>query len=168
MIPMVDDIVEEEELEEEEVDVKPYDYYLLNMGSGENPIVFQGELYRFRPGIQNNFISRWVQVSTHAFRYYKNMYGCQGTSKPLLSLPNSAILRIVPFTPVNKEAYTKGKRRRTTTDLEQRLFENMFEIELYPDYEDNEDVYLQREFDQQQKSVQGNSTMNTESYMQVS
>ena len=41
----------EEELEEEEVDVKPYDYYLLNMGSGENPIVFQGELYRFRPGI---------------------------------------------------------------------------------------------------------------------
>ena len=51
MIPMVDDIVEEEELEEEEVDVKPYDYYLLNMGSGENPIVFQGELYRFRPGI---------------------------------------------------------------------------------------------------------------------
>lgn len=46
---MVDDIVEDEEVEEE--DVKPFNYYLQNMGSKENPIVFQGELYRFRPGI---------------------------------------------------------------------------------------------------------------------
>jgi hypothetical protein len=30
---------------------KPADYYLNNFGSVENPIVFSGEVYRFKPGI---------------------------------------------------------------------------------------------------------------------
>ena len=53
---------------------KPMEYYLNNFGVADNPIVFSGELYRFKPGISNNFISRWVEVSTHAFRYFKNYY----------------------------------------------------------------------------------------------
>jgi hypothetical protein len=42
---------------------------------GKNdPVEFEGELYRFKPGIENNFIGRWVQVSGRAFRYFRNFY----------------------------------------------------------------------------------------------
>ena len=49
---------EEQDLEIEEIP-KPVDYYLHNFGTMENPIVFSGEIYRFKPGLQNNFIARW-------------------------------------------------------------------------------------------------------------
>jgi hypothetical protein len=123
---------------------KPVDYYLNNFGTNDNPIVFQGELYRFKPGIQNNFISRWVQTSKHAFRYFKNFYTSQGNSKPLVAIPNAAILKITPFTDFNKESFMVGRNRRKNHDLEDRLFSNMFEIELQHDYES---IYLYREID---------------------
>ena len=40
-------------------------------GEGD-PVLYEGELFRFKPGIENNFISRWVQVSDRAFRYYRS------------------------------------------------------------------------------------------------
>jgi hypothetical protein len=46
-----------------------------NKDFGKNdPILEQGDIYRFKPGIENNFISRWVQVSKNAFRYFRNQY----------------------------------------------------------------------------------------------
>ena len=35
-------------------------------------IVYEGTLYKFKPGLSNNFVSRYVQVSENAFRYFKN------------------------------------------------------------------------------------------------
>lgn len=117
----------------------------------ENPIVFSGEIYRFKPGIQNNFIPRWFQISTHAFRYFKNYYSSHGTSKPLVAVPNAAILKIVPFTSINKEAFFVGKRKNA--ELERRLMDNMFEVVLHHDYES---IYLYREIDAHMNSGQGN------------
>ena len=37
-----------------------------------DPVFHEGELYRFKPGIENNFISRWVQVTSRAFKYYRS------------------------------------------------------------------------------------------------
>ena len=112
------------------------------MGSQENPIVFHGELYRFKPGIQNNFISRYVEVSTHAFRYFKSSYAAKGGSKAIVSIPNAAIVKISRFTSINKEAFLKGKR--STLELETRLFDHMFEIELDQDYEK---IYMFRDLE---------------------
>lgn len=151
-----------EEPEEQPEEHKPtiqqqLDYYLDNFGGKDNPIVFQGELYRFKPGIQHNFITRWVQVSAHAFRYFKNFYTAQGSSKPIVAVPNQAIIKIVPFTQLNKEAYTKTHcRNEKERDLEIRLFDNMFEIVLDQDYEK---IFRFREIDaQHQREEYGSSS----------
>lgn len=115
--------------------------------------MFSGELYRFKPGIQNNFISRWFEISTHAFRYFKNYYSSHGTSKPLVAIPNAAVIKIVPFTNINKEAFVFGKRRGKNEELEKRLMENMFEVILYDDYES---IYLYREIDAQNSNQSKN------------
>ena len=39
------------QVEEPEESIQQLDYYLENFGSQDNPIIFQGELYRFKPGI---------------------------------------------------------------------------------------------------------------------
>ena len=108
--------------------MKTLDEVLKSIGSQENPIVFQGELFRFKPGIQNNFISRYVEVSTHAFRYFKSSYAAKSGGKAIVAIPNAAIAKITRFTSINKEAFLKGKRN--TLELETRLFDYMFEIEL--------------------------------------
>jgi hypothetical protein len=56
-----------------------------------------------------------------------------------VAVPNKAILKIIPFTQLNKEAYLKGHSRKgegaAHKELEMRLFENMFEIVLDQEYE---------------------------------
>lgn len=51
-----------------------------------------------------------------------------------MAVPNRAILKIIPFTQLNKEAYLKGHSRKgegaAHKELEMRLFDNMFEIVL--------------------------------------
>jgi len=59
-----------------------------------------------------------------------------------VSVPNAAIVKISRFTSINKEAYLKG--RRANFELERRLFDHMFEIELDQDYEK---IYMFRDFE---------------------
>ncbi len=128
------------------------EYLFNNFGSKENPLIFEGDIYRFKPGIQNNFIKRWFQVSTHAFRYFKSYFSSHGASKPLLAIPNSAICEIRPFTDLNKEAFLVGRRKKGEDGLEKRLLDNMFEVILHHEYES---IYLYRELDAvQQKGGQ--------------
>jgi hypothetical protein len=61
-----------------------------------------------------------------------------------VAVPNKAIIKIIPFNQLNKEAYTKNKRK--DKDLEMRLFDNMFEIVLDQDYEK---IFRFREIDTQ-------------------
>ena len=39
---------------------------------GLDDILLQGELMKFKPGLSANFISRYVQISQRAFRYFRN------------------------------------------------------------------------------------------------
>lgn len=88
-------------------------------------------------------------MSTHAFRYFKNFYTSQGSGKPIVAVPNQAIIKIIPFNQLNKEAYTKTHcRNEKDRDLEKRLFDNMFEIVLDQDYEK---IFRFREIDTHQQ-----------------
>jgi hypothetical protein len=51
----------------------------------------------------------------------------------LVAVPNGAIMKIVPFTEINKEAFFVGKRRGKNEALERRLMGNMFEVVLHDD-----------------------------------
>jgi len=37
-------------------------------------ILYEAELLRFKPGIEKDFIPRYVQVTTRAFRYFENRF----------------------------------------------------------------------------------------------
>jgi len=54
-----------------------------------------------------------------------------------VAVPNRAILKIVPFKQLNKEAYTAHKYGKSDKEHEKqmRLMDNMFEIVLDQDYE---------------------------------
>ena len=39
---------------------------------GKDNIVFEGLLYKFKPGLSSNFVQRYVQISERAFRYFKD------------------------------------------------------------------------------------------------
>ena len=57
---------------------------------GKDDILFEGELYKFKPGLTVNFIPRYVQVSKRAFRYFKKKNDVY-TGKPLVSIRKSVI-----------------------------------------------------------------------------
>ena len=39
---------------------------------GKDDIIMEGELMKFKPGLSQNFIPRYVQISKRAFRYFKS------------------------------------------------------------------------------------------------
>ena len=68
----------------------------------------EGELYRFKPGIENNFISRWVQISNRAFRYFRNHIHAMGSNKPIVAVPKLSIEDVFPID-IDSEAFLKRK-----------------------------------------------------------
>ena len=102
---------------------------------GKDDILFEGELYKFKPGLTVNFIPRYVQVSKRAFRYFKKKNDVY-SGKPLVSIRKSVIQSALPYS-VNKASYLKPGSAITKSHKEDVLFDNMFEIVLNQDYEDN-------------------------------
>src|SRR3569833_550288 len=92
-------------------------------------------MLKFKPGIEKNFISRWIQLSTRSFRYYKNHYHsiCYLT-RPISAIPLYAIEHVRPYK-IHNEDY---KRR------DQNMYSYMFEVVLTQDYED---IFFFREFE---------------------
>ena len=39
---------------------------------GVDDIIYQGDLMKFKPGLSANFVTRYVQISRHALRYFKS------------------------------------------------------------------------------------------------
>ena len=74
-------------------------------------LICWGELMKFKPGLTCNFISRYVQLSTRVFRYYKSKAGCESAfDAPLVSIRRRYIEEIRPIK-VNKSAYLhKGSK----------------------------------------------------------
>jgi hypothetical protein len=101
----------------------------------DEEILLEGEILKFKPGIEKNFISRWIQLSTRSFRYYKNHYHsiCYLT-RPISAIPLYAIQKINPYNIDNNEYKRKDKH----------LYQFLFEIVLKQDYED---IFFFRDFE---------------------
>ena len=50
-------------------------------------LLFEGEVWKYKPGLNTTYITRWAQVSKREFKYYKDRYhSSQWLSKPLVIL----------------------------------------------------------------------------------
>ena len=95
----------------------------------------EGELHRFKPGMEFNFIPRWLQLSTRSLRYYKNqIHAVTFLTRPIVSIPLQAIHSVRPYQLKNPD-YKKRQRA---------LYDHMFELTLRQDYED---LYFFRELE---------------------
>ncbi len=73
--------------------------------TGLDDIIFEGTLYKFKPGLSSNFVSRYVQVSQRAFRYFKDKKAAIA-GKPLVSF-RKHILKDAVWYSINKQSYLK-------------------------------------------------------------
>ena len=75
----------------------PYSHYIKipMLSVKDDPLLFQGELLKLKPGFKMEFQSRWIQVTGRALRYYKNRWTKNSALlKPLCAIPVEAISRI--------------------------------------------------------------------------
>ena len=77
--------------------------------SGKDDIIMEGELMKFKPGISQNFIPRYVQISKRAFRYFKNRYEAKA-GKPIVAF-RKRIIKSAAGIKINKGSYLKPGSR---------------------------------------------------------
>ena len=102
---------------------------------GVDDILYEGELMKFKPGISQNFVNRYVQISLRAFRYFRSQYE-SFHGKPIVAFRKNIINTAVPLK-INKDSYLKKGSRIAKSGREDNLFDCAFEIELNEHYEDN-------------------------------
>lgn len=102
---------------------------------GLDDVLFEGELMKFKPGLSANFVSRYVQISLRAFRYFRNSTEMR-TGKPIVAFRKRIISRATPLK-INKASYLKRGSHVAQSGREDKFFDNMFEVELNELYEDN-------------------------------
>ena len=65
------------------------------MKSGKEEVIMQGEIHKFHPGIQKDFVPRWVVLTTHGLKYFENEYRARkslaGIGNPIMAVPLEAI-----------------------------------------------------------------------------
>ena len=59
-------------IEDSEASEKILDLSKLSQKLVEEQIIVEGEILRFKPGIQKDFVPRWVQLTNKCFRYFEN------------------------------------------------------------------------------------------------
>ena len=102
---------------------------------GIDDILYEGDLMKFKPGISANFVNRYVQISTRAFRYFRNRIDAI-KCKPIVSIRKRIIVSAKPYK-MNKASYLKRGSKIAQSGKEDHLFDNAFEMELNEHYEDN-------------------------------
>lgn len=72
---------------------KPDNPYLeIDLIDPLDPILFEGEIQKYKPGFKATFIDRWVQVTAKAFRYFVSKPSSDNpVIRPLLAIPISAL-----------------------------------------------------------------------------
>ncbi|CDW84418.1 UNKNOWN [Stylonychia lemnae] len=116
----------------------PNPYLEVDLIDPSDPILFQGELQKFKPGFNGVFIDRWVQVTRKALRYFANKPGSQlAAGKPLMAFPIIAIKNI--------EKIDLDIKLKKTDKKGQELQKNMFEIYLKDDFLD---IFLRSDYEQ--------------------
>lgn len=75
----------------EEIKIPPK-YDEIDLNDPDDEVLFQGELLKHKEGYVGAFISRWVQVTSKAFKIYTNRSkAITAWNKPLLAIPVEAI-----------------------------------------------------------------------------
>ena len=70
----------------------PIDYRQIEILNPNDPILFQGEMLKLKPGVKFEFQGRWIQVTAKALRYYKSRWTQNNVLlKPLGAVPIHAI-----------------------------------------------------------------------------
>ncbi|CAI2360884.1 unnamed protein product [Moneuplotes crassus] len=91
-------------------------------------ILIEGELHKYKPGIDKMYIPRWCQLTKTSFRVYKNQVSAKGfNSKPLIALP----LEI--FKGVKKARFSvpeKGKHLKFIKSLKKNQFEILYRDDI--------------------------------------
>ena len=84
-------------------------------------VIFEGELYKYKPGIDTMYITRWCQLTKNVIRIYKNQMSAKGFSwKPILALP----LKVFKW--IKRSKFTvpeKGKNIKLIKILNKNQFE---------------------------------------------
>jgi hypothetical protein len=112
-------------------------YELIDLYDPSEDIQFQGEIAKYKGCIKPSFMSRWLQVTDTALRYYKgrcNAITC--CNKPLMALPVAAIekVELVQHSlPYNKKDATQANYMQH--QLEIFLKEDFLDLYIRPDYD---------------------------------
>lgn len=92
----------------------------------KDKIIKEGELYRYKPGIDRVYISRWCQLTTKVFRVYKNQMAAKGfKNKPIIAIPLYVIENV-------KKSKFKAPKSSKKTNEGKTLGQNQFEF-MYKD-----------------------------------
>jgi len=101
---------------------------LRQMCDPREKIIIEGELYKYKPGIDTMYITRWCQLTKNSLRVYKNQMSAKGFSnKPLIALP----LNI--FKSIKKSKFfvpEKGKNWKLVKILNKNQFELWYKPEV--------------------------------------
>lgn len=91
-------------------------------------ILLETELFKYKPGIDTMYITRWFQLTKTSIRIYKNQMACRGfNSKPIIALPLSI------FKTVKKSKFMvpeKGKNIGLIKVLNKNQFELFYKDEI--------------------------------------
>mmetsp|Transcript_44578 Transcript_44578/g.32675 ORF Transcript_44578/g.32675 Transcript_44578/m.32675 type:complete len:143 (+) Transcript_44578:370-798(+) len=84
-------------------------YLEVGLFDEEDPVIFQGELLKLKPGINFQYQPRWLQVTRSSFRYYKSRWTQNSNlQKPLNAVPIVAIKYITKLDPETKKDYASA------------------------------------------------------------
>lgn len=99
------------------------------------PALTEGQIYRFKPGIQYDFVSRWLQLSMESLKYFENeqraVFCDRNQENPLEEIPTYKISSVKVLQSDHFEIYKNQSRKE-----QQKLYDFMFEIQLKCDYKD--------------------------------
>lgn len=123
----------------------PPNYAEIDLYDENEPILFEAELMKYKPGYTGTFVSRYIQVTESAFRIYKNRaFALSASHKPLLAVPIEAFLKVEN---VNFDLRINDRNKTRFSELQ----ENQFEIFLKDDFID---YYVNLEMDRINSSPQ--------------
>lgn len=141
----------------EEVKIPP-NYEQVNLIDPDEPILFQGELVKYKADYNPTFYTRWVVVTENALRLYKsrcNSITC--VTKPLFAIPVKAILKVEH---VDFDVHMSKKEKAKFEEC----LPNQFEIYVKEDFID---FYMSADYDQKTVGA-GHSSLSRSSVDQQS
>jgi len=64
----------------------------IDLVDPNDTILFQGQLQKFKPGFNQNFVDKWIIVTEKSLRYYTSKpISLNAFMKPLMAIPLSGI-----------------------------------------------------------------------------